>query len=86
MSSMVALGSVLVPRPDHEALWATTVTVPCAAHTGRPVLVMSILATPLRFPSAMMSATATQTPLDTGRRRFSLNSVVATHDPGGITG
>ncbi len=50
MSSMVALGSVLVPRPDHEALWATTVTVPCAAHTGRPVLVMSILATPLRFP------------------------------------
>ena len=64
----------------------TIVTVPCATQTALSPLVMSIRATPLRLPSDTMSATATHTPLDTGLSKFSLNSVVATHDPAGMTG
>ena len=73
---------------SHDALPAvlTIVTVPCAAHTALWPLVMSMRATPLRLPSDTMSAMATHTPLDTGLSRFNLNSVVATHDPAGMTG
>ncbi len=38
MASTVTWDVTLAPRPDHEApaRWLTTVTVPCAAHTGSP--------------------------------------------------
>ena len=65
-------------------LGATIVTVPCAAQTAAPSLTMSIRATPLRLVRATISATATQMPDETGRRRLSLNSVVAAQAHEGV--
>jgi hypothetical protein len=59
--------------------------VPWATHTALPSLVISTRATPLRLPNEMISAAATHTPLDTGRSKFNLNSVVAPQEPAGIT-
>lgn len=83
-------------RPAHEydgslglstqVLGKTIVTVPWAAHTAVSPLEISMRATPLRFVKAMTSATPVQTPDETGLSRLSLNSVVATHAPRGMSG
>jgi len=51
------------------------VTVPWAAHTNAPSLVMSIRATPLRLASDTMSVTAMHSPSDTGRSRLAMSDI-----------
>ena len=56
---------------------ATIVQVPWAAATSRPSFSISTRTTAIRLLMAMISLVARHTPVVTGARRLSLNSVVA---------